>query len=326
MRRREFIAGLVAATCPLRARGQPAVLPVVAFINGSSPDASVRYTAAFRAGLRTKGYTEGQNLTIEFYWLAGQYDRLPAVLAELVRRRVAVIATPGDATAAVAAKAATSTIPIVFSLGIDPVKLGLVTSIARPGGNATGMNFFAQESIPKRLGLLHEVLPSFARMAVLVDPSDPAVSENTLREVHAAAPQAGLHIEAFHAGTNREIEDVFTKLVAQRLQALMVGPGGYFYSRRVQIVTLATRHGIATAFGNRDFADAGGLLSYGTDIGDSFRQVGAYAGQILNGVKPADLPVVQSIKFEFVINLKTAKALGLTIPETLLATADEVIQ
>jgi putative ABC transport system substrate-binding protein len=282
--------------------------------------------AAFRAGLRAHGYTEGQNLTIEFHWLDGRYDRLPALVAELVRRRVALIATPGDATAAIAAKAATGTIPIVFSIGVDPVKLGLVATIARPGSNATGMNFFAQEAISKRLGLLHQVMPNAAHIAVLVDPSDPGVSETTLREVHAAARQAGLHIEAFHASTNREIDDAFATLVAQRIQALLVSPGGYFYSRRVQIVTLATRHGIATAFGNRDFADAGGLLSYGTDIGDSFRQVGAYAGQILKGANPADLPVVQSTKFELVINVTTAKALGLDVPEALLATADELIK
>jgi putative ABC transport system substrate-binding protein len=310
----------------MAARGQQALSPVVAFLNGSTPDASARYTAAFRAGLRANGYIEGQNLTIEFYWLDGQYDRLPGLVAELVRRRVAVIATPGDATAAVAAKAVTGTIPIVFSLGMDPVRLGLVDTIARPGGNATGMNFFAQEALPKRLGMLHEVVPGASRIAVLVDPRDPAVSEPTLREVHAAAGQAGLRIEVFHASTNGEIDDAFLMLAAQRIQALLVGPGGYFYSRRLQIVTLATRHGIATAFGNRDFADAGGLLSYGTDIGDSFRHVGAYAGAILKGTKPADLPVVQSTKFELVINLTTAKALGLTVPETLLATADEVIQ
>jgi putative ABC transport system substrate-binding protein len=326
MRRREFIAGIGVVTCPLIARAQQAALPVVAFLNGSTSGASGRYVAAFRAGLKESGYTEGQNVAVEFYWLEGRYDRLPALVAELVRRRVAIIATPGDATAAVAAKAATGTIPIVFSLGIDPVKLGLVTTIARPGGNATGMNFLAQEAIPKRLGLLHDVIPNASRIAVLVDPSDPAVSETTLQEVQTAARQAGLHIEVFHASTNHEIDDVFAKLLAQRIQALLVGPGGYFFSRRLQIVTLATRHGIATAFGNRDFADAGGLLSYGTDIGDSFRQVGAYAGQILKGARPTDLPVVQSTKFDLVINLTTAKALGLTIPETLLATADEVIQ
>jgi putative ABC transport system substrate-binding protein len=328
MRRREFIAGVAgaAAACPVVALAQQGALPVVAFLNGSTPGASTRYTAAFRAGLKESGYTEGQNLTIEFHWLEGQYDRLPALVTELVRRRVAVIATPGYATSAIAAKAATGTIPIVFSIGVDPVRLGLVATIARPGGNATGMNFFAQEAVPKRLGMLHEVMPNASPIAVLVDPSDHGTSEFTLREVHTAAGQAGLPIKVFHASTNREIDGAFAALVSQRIQALLVGPGGYFYSRRVHIVTLATRHGIATAFGNRDFAEAGGLLSYGTDIGDSFRRVGAYTGQILKGAKPADLPVVQSTKFELLINLTTAKALSLTIPETLLATADEVIQ
>jgi putative tryptophan/tyrosine transport system substrate-binding protein len=327
MRRRQFIAGLGgAAAWPVMARAQPAGLPIVAFINGSSQDASAAYAAAFRAGLRESGYIAGQHLTIEYHWLEGQYDRLPMLIADLVRRRVAVIATPGESTAAIAAKAATSSIPIVFSSGSDPVKLGLVASLARPGGNATGMNFFAQEAVPKRLGLLRELVPKADRIAVLVDPSDSSVSEPTLLEANVAAGLAGLQIDVLHAKTSREIDEAFATLARQRAQALMVGPGGYFFSRRIQIVTHATRLGIATAFGNRAFVEAGGLMNYGTDIGDSFRQVGAYAGQILKGTKPADLPVVQSTKFEFVINMQTAKILGIQVPETLLATADEVIQ
>jgi putative tryptophan/tyrosine transport system substrate-binding protein len=328
MKRREFITLLgSAAAWPLAAGAQQRqAMPVVAFINGSSPDASAAYAAAFRAGLRENGYIDGQSLTIEYHWLEGQYDRLPALIADLVRRRVAVIATPGEITAAIAAKAATSAIPIVFSAGTDPVRLGLVASLARPGGNATGMNFFAQEAVPKRLGLLHELVPKADGIAVLVDPSDSSVSDTTLQEANAAAGLAGLKIDVLHAKTSREIDEAFAILARQQAQALMVGPGGYFFSRRVQIVTHATRLGIATAFGNRAFADAGALMSYGTNIGESFRQVGAYAGQILKGTKPADLPVVQSTRFEFIINMQTARVLGIAVPPFLLAQADEVIE
>jgi putative ABC transport system substrate-binding protein len=327
IKRREFIAALGgAAAWPLSTRAQPTALPIVAFINGSSPDASAAYVAAFRAGLRENGYIDGQSLTIEYHWLEGQYDRLPALIADLVRRRVAVIATPGDPTAAIAAKAATSAIPIVFSAGSDPVKLGLVASLARPGGNATGMNFFAQEAVPKRLGLLHELLPKADRIAVLVDPSDSSITDTTLQEANAAAGLAGLQIDVLHAKTSREIDEAFATLARQQAQALMVGQGGYFFSRRVQIVTHVSRLGIATVFGNRAFADAGGLMSYGTNIGESFRQVGAYAGQILKGTKPADLPVVQSTRFQFIINMQTARVLGIAVPPSLLAQADEVIE
>jgi putative tryptophan/tyrosine transport system substrate-binding protein len=247
-------------------------------------------------------------------------------MADLVRRRVAVIAAPGVTAAALAAKAATATIPIVFGVGDDPVRLGLVASLARPGGNATGMNIFTVEVTPKRLGLLHELVPKANRVAVLWNPNNSAATEATLREVQDAARVIGLPIDILKAGTSREIEAAFATMVRERTEALFVGTDSLFFSRRVQFATLATLHRIPTSFGVREHVEAGGLTSYGTDLAEMNRQVGAYVGRILKGAKPADLPVVQSTRFEFVINLKTAKALGLTIPETLLATADEVIQ
>jgi len=247
-------------------------------------------------------------------------------VTELVRRRVAVIATFGNAPAAQAAKAATATIPIVFAVGDDPVRLGLVSSLARPGGNLTGTNFFGQEAVPKRLGLLHELAPKAIRVAVLVNPGNIAGAGATMREARDAARLIGLPIDILKASTGSEIDAAFASLVRERVQALFVGGDGFFTSRRIQFATLATRHGIATAFSNRELVEAGGLMSYGTKLSDAYHQVGAYTGQILKGAKPADLPVVQSTTFELVINMKTAKALGLTISETLLATADEVIQ
>jgi len=327
MKRRQFIAGLgSAAAWPVVARAQQAAAPVVAFLNASSPDASTRYVAGFRAGLGEFGFVEGRNVLIEYYWLEGQYDSVPALVSELVRRRVAVIATFGNAPAARAAKAATTTIPIVFAVGDDPVRLGLVASLARPGGNLTGMNFFGQETVPKRLGLLHELVPKAIRVAVLVNPGNIAGAEGTMREAQDAARLIGLPIDILKASTGSEIDAAFASLVRERVQALFVGGDGFFTSRRIQFATLATRHGIATAFSNRELVEAGGLMSYGTKLSDAYHQVGAYTGQILKGAKPADLPVVQSTTFELVINMKTAKALGLTISETLLATADEVIQ
>jgi putative tryptophan/tyrosine transport system substrate-binding protein len=283
--------------------------------------------AAFRKGLGETGYVEGQNVTVEYHWLEGQFDRLPALMADLVRRRVAVIATPDDTAASIAAKAATATIPIVFSAGEDPVKLGLVASLARPGGNATGVNIFTQEVLAKRLGLLHELVPKAVRVAVLVNPANgPAAEGVALRELQEAARVIGLQTHVLNASTSREIDAVFAALARERPDALFVAPDAFFTSRRVQITTLAARERIATAYSIRDYVVAGGLMSYGSDAADRRRQVGVYTGRILKGEKPADLPVVQSTKFEFAINLKTAKALGLTIPETLLATADEVIQ
>jgi putative ABC transport system substrate-binding protein len=327
VRRREFI-GLVggAAAWPLAARAQQPAMPVVGLITAGSLDTSARYLGAFHAGLGEIGYVESRNVTIEYHWLEGQYDRLPALIAELVRRRVAVIAAPGNTAAALAAKAATATIPIMFGVGDDPVRLGLVASLARPGGNLTGMNFFTAEAVPKRLGLLHELVPKANRVAVLVNPSNIANAEAALREVQNAARMIGLSIDILKASTSREIEEAFATMVRERIEALFIGGDGYFGSRRLQLATLATRHGIATSYVTREFVQAGGLMSYGPDSADMWHRVGIYTGQILKGAKPADLPVVQSTKFEFVINMQTARALGIEVPPTLLATADEVIQ
>jgi len=326
MNRREFIAGLgSAAAWPVVARAQQGTLPVIGFVDAGSADASAGWVAAFRKGLGETGYVEGQNVMVEYRWLEGQSDRLPALMADLVRRRVAVIATPGSTPSSIAAKAATATIPIVFGVNDDPVKLGLVASLARPGGNATGTNGFAVEVVAKRLALLHELVPKAVRVAVLLNPgTDP--SEVSLREVQEAARTIGLQTRVLNASTSQEIDAVFATLARERPDALFVSPDAFFTSRRVQITTLAARGRIPAASGPREFVEVGGLMSYGTDRADRFRQAGVYTGKILNGAKPADLPVLQPTKFEFVINLKTAKALGLTVPETLLATADEVIQ
>ena len=328
MKRRTFIAGIgSSAVWPLAARAQQLALPVVGFIHIGAADASPRDVAAFRKGLNETGYVEGQNVTVEYHLLENQSDSSPALIADLVRRRVAVIATSGT-RAAIAAKAATSTIPIVFGVGDDPVKLGLVASLARPGGNATGFNTFAREVVGKRLGLLHELVPKAARFAVLLNPANAnaTITEAILRDVQEAARTVGLQIHALNASTSREIDAAFATLARERPDALFVGPDAFFSSRRVQLANLAARDRIPAAYGNRDFVEAGGLMSYGINFADTFRQVGVYTGSILKGAKPADLPVVQSTKFEFLINLNTANALGLTIPETLLATADEVIQ
>jgi putative ABC transport system substrate-binding protein len=325
MNRREFIGGLGAAVVwPLAARAQQPPMPVIGFVDAGSAD-TASLVAAFRKGLGETGYVEGQNVTVEYHWLEGQYDGLPALMADLVQRRVAVIATPGNTPGAIAAKATTATIPIVFGVNDDPVKLGLVASLPRPGGNATGINFFSQEVVAKRLALLHELVPTALRIAVLLNPANPT-TETPLRDVQEAARTIGLQIHVLNASTSREIDAVFATLARERPDALFVAPDAFFNARRVQIVTLAARERIPAAYSWRGTVVAGGLMSYGADIVDSFRQVGVYTGKILSGAKPADLPVVQSTKFEFVINLKTAKALGLTIPETLLATADEVIQ
>ena len=328
IKRREFIAGLgSAAAWPVVARAQQPALPVVGFIHIGAADASPRDVAAFRKGLNETGYVEGQNVMVEYHLLENQSDSSPALIADLVRRRVAVIATSGT-RAAIAAKAATSTIPIVFGVGDDPVKLGLVASLARPGGNATGFNTFAREVVGKRLGLLHELVPKAARFAVLLNPANAnaTITEAILRDVQEAARTVGLQIHALNASTSREIDAAFATLARERPDALFVGPDAFFSNRRVQLANLAARDRIPAAYGNRDFVEAGGLMSYGINFADTFRQVGVYTGSILKGAKPADLPVVQSTKFEFLINLNTANALGLTIPETLLATADEVIQ
>jgi putative ABC transport system substrate-binding protein len=327
MRRREFIAGLgSAALWPMAARAQRAVMPVIGFVYPGSAEASAGLVAAFRKGLGETGYVDGQNVTVEYHYLEGQYDGLPALMADLVRRRVAVIATPGSTDASIAAKAATATIPIVFGVSDDPVKNGLVASLARPGGNATGINNFASEVVAKRLALLHELVPKAVRVAVLVNPADATSTASTVREVSEAADAIGLQTHVLNASTSREIDAVFATLARERPDALFVSPDAFLNSRRVQITTLAARGRIPATYSIRDYVAVGGLMSYGTDVADRYRQTGVYAGRILKGEKPADLPVVQSTKFVFAINLKTAESLGLTVPETLLATADEVIQ
>jgi putative ABC transport system substrate-binding protein len=328
MKRREFITllGGAAAAWPLAAHAQQTAMPVVGFVNGSTADNAPRNGAAFRKGMSETGYVEGQNVSVEYHWLAGQYQRLPALMADLVQRRVALIATPGFPDGALAAKAATSTIPIVFGVGEDPVRLGLVASLARPGGNATGINFFAQEITAKRLGLLHELVPKAARIAVLVNPASAASTESTLMDVQAAARVLGLQIIVFNASTTDEIDAAFAALARERAEVLLVAGDGFFNSRRVQFATLAARDRLPAAYVSREYVEVGGLMNYGTNLADMFRQAGIYTGSILKGAKPADLPVLQSTKFEFVLNLQTAKALGLDVPPQLLARADEVIE
>jgi putative ABC transport system substrate-binding protein len=328
MRRREFITllGGAAAAWPIAARAQQPATPIVGFVNGRSAQDAARNAAAFRKGLNEAGYVEGQNVMVEYHWLEGQYERLPALMADLVRRRVAVIATPGLTAGAQAAKAATTTIPIVFGVGEDPVKLGLVASLARPGGNATGINFFASEIVAKRLGLLHDLVPKAVRIAVLVNPANATTTEATLRDLPEAGRALGLQIQALNASTSREIEAAFATLVRDRAEALFVASDGFFVSRRVQFATLAARHGIPAIYNFREEVEAGGLMSYGTDLLDTWRQVGVYTGHVLKGAKPADLPVAQSTKFEFVINLQTARALGIEVPSSIQLLADEVIE
>jgi putative ABC transport system substrate-binding protein len=327
IKRREFIAGLGSvAAWPVAAWGQQPAVPVIGFVYLGSADAAEGPVAAFRKGLGETGYVEGQNVTVEYHGLDGKYDRLPALMADLVRRRVAVIATPGLTPAALAAKAATATIPIVFGVGDDPVKLGLVAGLARPGGNATGINWFGQEVTSKRLALLHELVPRAVRIAVLVNPGNTTTAEATLKGVREPAHALGLEVLVGNAGTSGEIDAAFAAFRRERAEALFVANNQFFSSRRVQFATLAARNGLPTSYGTRGSVEAGGLMSYGTPVAAMLRQAGIYTGTILKGTKPADLPVIQSTKFEFVINLMTANALGLTIPETLLATADEVIQ
>jgi putative ABC transport system substrate-binding protein len=288
-------------------------------------DAFAANAAAFRNGLSESGYVEGQNVMVEYHWLEGRFDHLPAVIADLVRRRVAVIATPSDAPS-LAAKRATTTIPIVFVVGDDPIRLGLVASLARPGGNATGVNFFAPESVVKRLGLLHELVPRAVRVAVLVNPAYAIVTETTLRHVQEAARAIGLQIQVLNAMTSREIDAAFATFERDRPDALFVAPDPFFFSRRAQFATLAAYHRIPVAYATRDYVAAGGFMSYGNDLVDMFRQVGVYTGSILKGAKPSDLPVVQSVRFQFVINLGTAKLLGIEVPPQLLAITDEAIE
>ena len=326
--RRQFISAVGGASLawPFAARAQQAALPVVGFLRAGSPDASTRYVAAFRKGLNESGYVEDQNVTVEYHWLEGHYDLFPALVADLVRRRVAVIATPANTPATLAAKAATATIPIVFGVTEDPVQLGLVASLARPGGNATGINFFANEVVAKRLRLLHDLVPKAVRLAVLVNPANAPNTEATLRDVQQAARTIGLQVQVLSASTIGEIDAAFAALARERPDALFVGGNAFFLDRRVQFATLAARDGIPATYAESDFVAVGGLMSYGTDLADAFHQVGVYTGRILKGAKPADLPVVQSTKFDFVINLQTARALGIEVPPAVLSIADDVIE
>jgi putative ABC transport system substrate-binding protein len=330
VKRREFIALLgSAAAWPLAVYAQQPAMPVIGFLSSSGSPADrahhlTHYLTAFRQGVREAGYVEGQNVAIEYRWAQDQYDRLPDLAADLVRRHVTVIAAH-DTPSAIVAKAATTTIPIVFASGGDPVKLGLVASINRPGANVTGVSFLIAGLAAKMLGLLHELLPGAARIAVLVDPNFP-ITEPFVSDVRAAASAIGKQIEVLHASTGRDMDTVFASLAQKPVDALVVGPTPLFDSRRVQLVTLAAYHRVPAIYYLREFAEAGGLVSYGTSITDAYRQAGVYTGRILKGEKPADLPVMQSIKFELVINLDTAKAFGLTVPPGILALADEVIE
>jgi putative ABC transport system substrate-binding protein len=328
MRRRELIAllGCSAVAGPLVARAQQPALPVIGFIRDGSADTSTHYyVAAFRKGLSETGYVEGQNLTVEYHWVMGQYDRLPALMDDLVRRQVAVIVASGG-VATHAAKVATATVPIVFDIGEDPVRLGLVASLARPGGNATGVNFFSQEVVAKRLWLLHELVPKAVRIAVLVNPANASTTKTTLQNVQETARSIGLQIQILNAGTIDEIDAAFTALSRQRADALFVAPDAFFISSIVQIAALAARDKIPAAYPVAENVAAGGLMSYGADFTGSFRQVGIYAGKILKGAKPADLPVLQSTIFEFAINLTTARSLGIDVPKGLRSIADRVFE
>jgi putative tryptophan/tyrosine transport system substrate-binding protein len=326
MKRRTFITLLgSAAAWPLAARAQQPTMPTIGFLYSQSPEGSTESLRGFRQGLKDAGFLEGENLTVEYRWGENHADRLPALADDLVRRRVALIAAM-DSPSALPAKTASTTIPIVFSVGEDPVKLGLVASLARPGGNLTGVNFFAAELTSKRLELLRELAPGAARIAVLVNPANAEITEPTLRDVEPAARAMGLSVQVVRAGTSRELNAAFANFARDRPDALLVSSGPFFNARRVQLALLAGRYGLPAIFTGRQYAQAGGLMSYGASLPDAWRQAGAYTGRILKGAKPADLPVVQSTKFELVINAATAAMLGLDVPKTLLARADEVIE
>jgi putative ABC transport system substrate-binding protein len=327
MIRREFITllGGVAVAWPLTVRAQQSAMPVVGFLEIRSPEMIIERLRAFRQGLRETGYVEGENVTIDYRW-AEQMEQLPELAGQLVRRQVAVIATAGGFATALAAKGATATIPIVFGVSDDPVKHGLVASLARPGGNLTGVNLLSTELTAKRLELLREMLPRASRIAVFVNPANTVNTQTTLHEVEAASRAMGLQIQIFNASTSREIDAAFAVFARERPDAVFLGQDAFYNGRRLQLANWTARHALPMTSGSRDICEVGGLMSYGANIVDSYRQEGVYTGRILKGAKPADLPVVQSAKFELVINAQTARMLGVDIPATLLGRADEVIE
>jgi len=327
MRRRAFIAllGGAAAAWPLAARAQLTATPVVGYLTAQSPGPAAHLVNALRRGLAESGYVEEQNVAIEYRFAEGRIDRLAGMAADLIRRQVSVIVASGSGVAR-AAKAATQTIPIVFGVAEDPVKLGLVTSLNRPGGNATGINFFLAEVNAKRLGFFRELVPAATRVAVLLNPANPTNAASTRTELETAAPTLGMKVQFYDASNSHEIDTAFAALVRERPDALFVAPDGFFDSRRVQLTALAARHALPASYAERQMVEAGGLMSYGTSITDMHRQLGVYAGRILKGAKTAELPVAQSTKFELVINVQTVKLLGLTVPDKLLVAADEVIE
>jgi len=327
MRRRKFIAILGgAAAWPVVARAQQAAMPVIGYIDAGAPEPAAHLVSAFRAGLGETGFVEGRNVAIEYRWAHNINERLPELAADLVHRGVAVIVTPQSTAAAVAVKAASRTIPIVFGTGSDPVEAGLVTSLNRPGGNITGITFMNVEITAKRLGLLHNLLPNATRFAVLINPKNSVIAETMTKEAKTIASAMGRQVEVVNASTNREIDAAFATLKQKRVDALLVAPDTLMANRRVQIATLAVRQGIPVIANQREFTEAGVLMSYGTNFMDTYRQTGIYAGRILKGENPTDLPVLRAAKFEFIINLQTARTIGLEIPPTLLALADEVIE
>jgi putative tryptophan/tyrosine transport system substrate-binding protein len=328
MRRREFITliGSAAVVWPFTAHAQQPAMPVIGFLGSASADLYANALRAFRQGLNETGYVEGRNVTIEYRWADSQNDRLPTLVADLVRRQVNVIASPGSTPAALAAKAATATIPVVFQIGTDPVAAGLVDSLARPGGNVTGVTTLNTELAPKRLELLRELIPTANIIALLVNPTSPFIAKNISSDLQSAARTLGMQLHILNASTERDFDTVFATLVQLRASALVIAPDAMFISRSEQLGALTLRHGVPAITQFREFAAAGGLMSYGASFTDAARQVGVYTGRILKGEKPADLPVQQSTKVELTINMKTAKALGLTVPPALLARADELIE
>jgi len=328
MRRRDFIKAFASVVIahPVVARAEQSPLPVIGFVNAGSADGSVSRARAFLIGLGEAGYIDGQNVKVEYHWLEGKNESLPAIMTDLVRRQVAVIATPGSVVCSLAAKAATETIPVVFGVPEDPVKLGLVANLAQPGGNATGINSFSQETLGKRLRLLHDLMPKAQRIALLLNPANASSAEATLREVQKAADQISLKIQVLNAKTSREIDSAFEMLAKDRPDALFVAPDAFFNSRGAQFATLTARERIASTFSDRTMVAAGGLMSYGADLVEIARQVGIYTGNVLKGAKPGELPVVQATKLQFAINLHTAYMLGVDVPSGILSIADEVIE